>query len=239
MANSLHTLLHGIASARDERSLRMRFIDGVGEHFDAQQWGICLFDEQSGIAQIDDHSVSGGDTFVKHYEAVGRKLDPILDYVVKRHAPAHEQLVLPPGEWKQCEFYKLCGSHYNHEHMMMGPIVGGGRLIGGVYFARVGDTPAFNDENLADLSALCLHMSASLAQLQPRDTKIISPLVTRLTPRETQIAELVAKGLTNAEIGKQLWITQNTVKQALKRMFRKLEVSARTEMVAKLQDILS
>jgi DNA-binding CsgD family transcriptional regulator len=35
-----------------------------------------------------------------------------------------------------------------------------------------------------------------------------------------------------------LWITQNSVKQALKRMFRKLEVSARTEMVAKLQDIL-
>jgi hypothetical protein len=37
-------------------------------------------------------------------------------------------------------------------------------------------------------------------------------------------------------IGAELWITQNSVKQALKRMFRKLEVSARTEMVAKLRD---
>jgi DNA-binding CsgD family transcriptional regulator len=55
-----------------------------------------------------------------------------------------------------------------------------------------------------------------------------------LTPRERQIAELVAQGLTNAEIGAQLWITQNTVKQALKRMFYKLNVSARTELVAKL-----
>ncbi len=52
------------------------------------------------------------------------------------------------------------------------------------------------------------------------------------------IAKLVAEGLTNAEIGTELWITQNSVKQALKRMFRKLEVSARTEMVAKLRDIL-
>lgn len=43
--------------------------------------------------------------------------------------------------------------------------------------------------------------------------------------------------MTNAEIGAELWITQNSVKQALKRMFRKLDVSARTEMVAKLQDI--
>jgi DNA-binding CsgD family transcriptional regulator len=57
-----------------------------------------------------------------------------------------------------------------------------------------------------------------------------------LTARELEIAELVAQGLTNGEIAVKLWITQNTVKQALKRMFRKLEVSARAEMVAKLQD---
>ncbi len=54
----------------------------------------------------------------------------------------------------------------------------------------------------------------------------------RLTPRELEIAELVALGQTNAEIGNELWITENSVKQALKRMFRKLEVSSRAEMVA-------
>lgn len=54
----------------------------------------------------------------------------------------------------------------------------------------------------------------------------------RLTSRELQIADLVAKGPTNAEIGAALWITENSVKQALKRMFRKLEVSSRAEMVA-------
>ena len=62
--------------------------------------------------------------------------------------------------------------------------------------------------------------------------------IMRLTSRELQIANLVAKGLTNAEIGRQLWITENTVKQALKRMFRKLQVSARTEMVAKLTEAI-
>lgn len=44
----------------------------------------------------------------------------------------------------------------------------------------------------------------------------------------------VALGRTNAEVGNELWITKNSVKQALKRMFRKLEVSSRTEMVAQL-----
>ncbi|NET09313.1 MAG: helix-turn-helix transcriptional regulator, partial [Symploca sp. SIO2B6] len=45
---------------------------------------------------------------------------------------------------------------------------------------------------------------------------------------------LVALGYTNAEIGKELWITENSVKQALKRMFRKLNVSSRTKMVTQL-----
>jgi DNA-binding CsgD family transcriptional regulator len=56
----------------------------------------------------------------------------------------------------------------------------------------------------------------------------------RLTARELQIAELVALGRTNAEISSELWITENSVKQALKRMFRKLEVSSRAELVARL-----
>jgi DNA-binding CsgD family transcriptional regulator len=60
-------------------------------------------------------------------------------------------------------------------------------------------------------------------------------LANRLTKRETQIAKLVAQGLTNAEIGAELWITPNSVKQALKRMFLKLNVSSRVEMVAQLQ----
>lgn len=59
----------------------------------------------------------------------------------------------------------------------------------------------------------------------------------RLTDRELEIATLVAQGLTNAEIGAKLWITENSVKQALKRMFRKLEVSSRVEMVAMLKSV--
>jgi DNA-binding CsgD family transcriptional regulator len=45
-------------------------------------------------------------------------------------------------------------------------------------------------------------------------------------PLELQIAELVALGQTNAAIGNALWMTGNSVKQALKRIFRQL-VSSR------------
>lgn len=64
---------------------------------------------------------------------------------------------------------------------------------------------------------------------------MVSPAVQqRLAARELQIAELVATGLTNKAISQQLWITENTVKQALKKIFRKLNVNNRTALVAKL-----
>jgi DNA-binding NarL/FixJ family response regulator len=50
-----------------------------------------------------------------------------------------------------------------------------------------------------------------------------------LTAREREILMLVADGLTNATIGKQLWVTEQTVKFHLSNIYRKLGVSNRTE----------
>jgi LuxR family maltose regulon positive regulatory protein len=49
-----------------------------------------------------------------------------------------------------------------------------------------------------------------------------------LTEREAEVAQLVAQGLSNKEIGLQLYITTNTVKTMLKRIFEKLGISSRT-----------
>lgn len=162
----------------------------------------------------------------------------VLEYVLANHTPANEELVFPKNGWKKSELYQRCCSQSDHEHIMTGPIVGQGELIGTVHFARIGNTPTFSTHDLARLGAICTHFSACLAALREKSSLTINPFLQSLTPREIQIADLVAKGLTNAAIGSELWITQNTVKQALKRMFRKLEVSSRTEMVAKLRNTL-
>jgi DNA-binding CsgD family transcriptional regulator len=91
--------------------------------------------------------------------------------------------------------------------------------------------PEFEQQNLLDLSALCLHLSTWVATVRSPSQL---PQINCLTSREMQIAELVAQGKTNAEIGAELWITENSVKQALKRIFRKLSVSSRTEMVTRV-----
>lgn len=234
----LQPLFGAIASARDEWELRLAFMDNVGEYFGVQRWGISLFKDQSGLATVDVYGVS--DSFVENYQKIGREVDPLLHYIVERHAPVHEELVLPAGGWKQCE-YRRCCSQYDQAHIMTGPIVGDGRLVGTVNFARVSGTPAFDANDVADLSAVCTHFSAKLATLrtQPKTRDSIYRVSTanRLTPREIQIVELVAQGMTNAQIAAQLWITENSVKQALKRIFRKLDVSTRAQMVAQLQNV--
>lgn len=50
-----------------------------------------------------------------------------------------------------------------------------------------------------------------------------------LTPREHQVLQLVAKGLTNKEIGQAFGISDNTARNHVNSIIEKLEVSDRTE----------
>jgi DNA-binding NarL/FixJ family response regulator len=52
-----------------------------------------------------------------------------------------------------------------------------------------------------------------------------------LTERELGILQLVGKGLSNKQIGKQLYISDRTVQAHLSNIFSKLGVSSRTEAV--------
>jgi DNA-binding NarL/FixJ family response regulator len=58
-----------------------------------------------------------------------------------------------------------------------------------------------------------------------------SPAPPALSARETEVLRLVARGLTNADIGRQLFISEATVKTHLLRVFNKLDVADRTAAV--------
>ena len=51
-----------------------------------------------------------------------------------------------------------------------------------------------------------------------------------LTGRETQIAELIASGLTNHDVANQLELSEGTVKVHIRNIFRKLGMSNRAEL---------
>ena len=212
----LQLLFAAIDQAKDEDALRSHVAPKIGEYFAAKRSGIFFFDRLPSLDRNLQKTLK---------VALSIEHNPVVRYLVERHAPVHEALVTSPKVWTM-----IC-PRPDHWHVMAGPIVNRGQLAGVVGCTREQSMAAFDTQNLADLSAICLHLSVWTATVGVQQQSFQSD---RLTPRELQIAELVALGRTNAQIGKEIWITENSVKQALKRMFRKLEVSSRAEMVAQI-----
>lgn len=52
-----------------------------------------------------------------------------------------------------------------------------------------------------------------------------------LTNREAEVAELVSKGLSNKEVGNQLFITDKAVKFHLTNLYKKMNVKSRAQLI--------
>jgi DNA-binding NarL/FixJ family response regulator len=68
------------------------------------------------------------------------------------------------------------------------------------------------------------HVHESASEAGPRDLEPRG-----LTRREIEILRLAAEGMANGEIAKLLWVTEQTVKFHLSNVYRKLDVTNRTE----------
>lgn len=75
-------------------------------------------------------------------------------------------------------------------------------------------------------------IGAAVAALHSRHRQPLNhELTKKLSARELEIVELVARGLSNKEISTVLGSSANTVRNQLHAIFRKLSISCRTELV--------
>jgi DNA-binding NarL/FixJ family response regulator len=72
--------------------------------------------------------------------------------------------------------------------------------------------------------------AALASETRKRETEQM--LDSSLTPREVQIMQLAATGLPNKSIGRQLSVSEGTVKLHLHNIYRKLGITNRTELAA-------
>jgi DNA-binding CsgD family transcriptional regulator len=76
------------------------------------------------------------------------------------------------------------------------------------------------------------HLNGTSIDIGKINAKLLSPLTTR----ESEIIELVEKGMTNHEIAENLFVSENTVKTHLKNIFSKTHAINRTDLIHKLRN---
>ncbi|MEO1593171.1 MAG: LuxR family transcriptional regulator, partial [Cyanobacteria bacterium J06632_22] len=150
MAISPKQLFEDIYQAKDEGELRSQLSPKLGEYFTATRSGIFFFDQL--LAEQKFKPVLNIALSLEH--------NPVARYIAERHTPVHEGLVTTPKIWQT-----IC-PRPDHWHVMAGPIVDGGQIVGSVGCTRTRSMPAFESQDLADLSAICLHLSAWIANVR-------------------------------------------------------------------------
>ena len=58
-----------------------------------------------------------------------------------------------------------------------------------------------------------------------------------LTVREVEVSKLVAQGLSNKTISEKLFVSVNTVKSHMQRIYNKLNISTRYQLMSIMKDI--
>ncbi len=225
MESRVSEAVHEIGNARTQGQLADGLLRHTQRLFGVQAVGFYLFDND--YRPVDVRLRGLPDRFLNDYESLGRDVDPVLRYIMDTHSAAHDGLVLTERAWHDEPLYQHVSHRYRLEHIMTGPIVGEGRLVGTLNIAREDETAPFRPRELMTLSALCAHTSARLGFLSADEAERLP-----LTVRQRQVAELVARGHTNATIARELWITENGVKMCLRRIYRALSISGRAELAA-------
>ena len=220
-----------IAVSKHEHQIIGLLADNCRWLFDASSLAIMVFDEQ--LAPRFD-TVGTSDMFVELYQRELHSIDPIQKRVIEQHVAVRDLDVGTREIWLAIPAYREVAVPCGLVRCMQGPIVGDGRVIGSISVGRCEDAE-FSVKELLVLSSLCAHVSVQVARLRAMPLAL-ARLRGVLTEREVEVSLLVAKGLTNEQIGHVLGVSLNAIKATLGRAFRKLQIESRVELVALLFD---
>ncbi|MDQ2697246.1 MAG: LuxR C-terminal-related transcriptional regulator [Actinomycetota bacterium] len=138
-------------------------------------------------------------------------------------------------------FYAVTPPHY--QQLLQGGIQGLRFMLGRAQLDRIAsqaptswpDVMAEADD-FAAVQLQAMAASRSHAAPEPDVAQGVSEALRQLNDREHQLLELVLTGITDKQIATQLELKPNTVRSYNSRLFRKLGVASRTELLALMRD---
>lgn len=208
------------ASATTQQELLERALEQAGR----------LLHAPIGLLRLDqDELVARAGVRALHYDAFVRQWrnhDPTLRRALELSAAVRDDDV--PQRAAVAAFRAGFSGRLGAEAYLVAPLHGtSGIAIGSLHLWRKRGALVFTVADCvlatAFVSLLSLIMSRALSA---------SPLAQKLAPREHQVAQLAASGRTNRAIATELGVATETVKQTLRRVYRKTSVVSRTELAA-------
>lgn len=229
----LFPLLEKLARCRTGADVSGVAVDAMKVTF-ASHLGAAVFLNES-LAATERSFFGVRQADVEEYEVHWRPLERVFPAVIARAVPVHNWEVYNEADWEKEPVWTGYGRRLLIHSYMSAPIFGtNGRLIGVLNLCRRPQDRRFDATTIEMASAFSGFLSATLARVAGAAEVVDEGMWDCLAPRELQVARLAAAGRNNVEIGLELGIARETVKQTLGRVYRKLDVTGRAQMAATL-----
>lgn len=179
------------------------------------------------------HQVGAPEEFASQYIAfTAVSADPVRATLATRHGVIRSCDLFDDAEWRCHPFHRDLGARFSLAEYMAGELVDAYEPRGAIGVARPSASATFSLGDAQRLHTMCLHASVAFTRLtwEARAKR----LAYVLSPRQQQLVQMVANGLTNDQIGRACGITTHAVKKALERLFARINVSSRAELIATL-----
>lgn len=166
----------------------------------------------------------------QHYYSMDL-LAPKVIYPMIRERHVLRLMDMVAGEaYEKNPYYHEYMAKYKHHHLMTVYLVSGHQVMGLIDFIRPKQEPSFSEQEVMKLEILSRFLSQRLESFKHAFPGIERASQVQLTPKEIEVLDYVRKGYSNEEISAQLHISINTVKTHLLNLYRKANVSNRTEL---------
>ena len=233
MRGTLQSCVQKLSGCRSVNDVNGAALDTIRRVFGAHTAAVLFLDDS--MRTMDRACFGVRQTDVEEYETLWRPHDLVFSAVMARAAPVHNWQVYREGEWERSVAYVQYGRRLDIYQYMSSPIFGSsGNLVGVLNFCRRPHERPLNAASVETAGTLSGFLSATLSRVCSRPGDGEPTAAEGLSARELQVARLAASGRNNLQIALQLGLARETVKQTLRRVYRKLDASGRAPMAARL-----